>query len=197
VRAGNVFGGGDWAADRLVPDIVRATLAGNPAFIRNPASVRPWQHVLEPLAGYLLVLAALLEGDASAAEAWNFGPSPADCVDVAALAGMISAAWSADRNGSGPRFRFGAPDASAPPEAVMLALDSAKARAKLGWQPRLDLPDAIALTVAWYRRWAAGDTDMAAYTLHQIEDYSMPGRRAADAADTADTADTGDLQQCA
>lgn len=174
VRAGNVFGGGDWAADRLVPDIVRATLAGDPAFIRNPASVRPWQHVLEPLAGYLAVLASLL-ADGRAAEAWNFGPGPADTVDVRTLAGLIAGRWGA----GGPRFRFGSTDDRAAPEARTLAIDSAKAHARLGWQPRLALEEAVGLTVDWYRHWASGAANMADFTRAQIESYVC--RRAAHA----------------
>lgn len=166
VRAGNVIGGGDWAPHRLIPDIVRATAAGEDVVIRNPASVRPWQHVLEPLAGYLTVASGLLGADsARVAGAWNFGPDVAATVPVGDICRIFAAAWG-DR---GPRFAFGTnPDA--PHEAGLLRLDSTKARIHLGWRPHLSLRDALSMTAKWYRAQSEG-ADMHAMTLSQIAEY--------------------------
>jgi CDP-glucose 4,6-dehydratase len=148
-RAGNVIGGGDWASDRLVPDCVRAFAAGRAVAIRNPAAVRPWQHVLEPLAGYL-VLAERLWTDPGFAEAWNFGPADADARPVADLVAGIARRWGSD---AGWTAQAGAH----PHEAATLRLDSAKARQRLGWAPRLDLERALDWTVEWYRRCRSGE----------------------------------------
>ncbi len=164
VRAGNVFGGGDWSVDRLVPDIVRAAANRTPLTIRNPRAIRPWQHVLEPLAGYLQVATALLDGDVSAASAWNFGPDAGDVTDVGTFARAFVKAWGA----GGPDIRYGG-DIAAPPEAGILRLDSTKARTNLGWRPRLSHEAAIALTVDWYKAQLRGDTDMRALTEQQID----------------------------
>jgi CDP-glucose 4,6-dehydratase len=166
VRAGNVFGGGDWSVDRLVPDIARAVAAGAPVTIRNPHSVRPWQHVLEPLAGYLQVATAILEGDRRAGEAWNFGPDTDSVVDVRALADGFQRAWGAENL----RFLFG-DEGAAHPEAGILRLDSTKAKVGLGWRPRLSLDEAIGLTVDWYRAHQTG-ADMRAVTERQIAGYA-------------------------
>jgi len=166
VRAGNVFGGGDWATDRLVPDIVRAVEAGKPAHIRNPASVRPWQHVLEPLAGYLMLAAGMVEGDRSLEGAWNFGPDPEAAVDVAALAALLESAWGQ----RSPKFMFGEAN-NAPPEAHVLHLDSAKARSALGWRPRLALGEAVALTVEWYKAALDGNHRLRLLSERQIDRY--------------------------
>ena len=149
VRAGNVIGGGDWAADRLVPDCVRAFGAGRPVPLRNPHAIRPWQHVLEPLAGYL-VLAELLWRDPGGAEAWNFGPDDADARAVSAVVERVARAWG---NNAGWTAQAGAH----PHETAELRLDSAKARARLGWRPRLTLDQALDWTVDWYRRSGAGE----------------------------------------
>jgi len=173
VRAGNVFGGGDWSADRLVPDIVRAATSGQVMEIRNPLSVRPWQHVLEPLAGYLTLAARLLDrgrGGARYAGAWNFGPDPSSTVTVQELAQSICAAWGC----GGPSIAYHAPpqpDEHTLREAGLLRLDSAKARSSLGWSPRLTLDQAVGLTVEWYRAHADGAA-MAELTQRQIETYS-------------------------
>ncbi|MCB1886741.1 MAG: CDP-glucose 4,6-dehydratase [Rhodocyclaceae bacterium] len=147
-RAGNVIGGGDWASDRLVPDLWRAARAGRTALIRNPSAIRPWQHVLEPLSGYLMLGARLLGGHADAADAWNFGPALVDMESVEALCEhmcpLLGASWSRDRS---PQ----------PREAPMLRLDSSKAMVHLGWQPRFNFEEAVALTGDWYKRHAAGE----------------------------------------
>jgi len=171
VRAGNVFGGGDWAPDRLFPDIVRGALAGEPIIIRNRASVRPWQHVLEPLYGYLMLGAKLLAGDASMAEGWNFGPNANGVVTVETLANEIMSAWGSN----GPRFMFNRNPADLH-EAGVLRLDSSKAIARLGWHPRLTLTQSVAMTVDWYRTHAAGSGDMQQYSLRQIDDFEQRGR---------------------
>lgn len=171
VRAGNVFGGGDWGEDRLVPDIVRATASGQPVSIRNPDSVRPWQHVLEPLAGYLAVAARLLDEGAPFAEPWNFGPDLSGTVTVRDLAGVFREAWGP----GGPEFAFPDPGSVAAGkglhEAHSLRLDSTKAQTRLGWRPRLDLRRAIDLTVDWYKAHAAGD-DLLSLSRTQIDDYA-------------------------
>lgn len=167
VRAGNVIGGGDWAVDRLIPDIIRATLAGTAVTIRNPASVRPWQHVLEPLSGYLEVASRLLSPDGQRfAEAWNFGPSPSAFQEVEPIARKLQSAWGP----GAARIAFGKrPDE--PHEARLLTLDSSKAMQRLGWTPRLSTDDAIAMTAEWYRAYAEGHEDMRALTLAQIDRF--------------------------
>lgn len=162
-RAGNVIGGADWALDRLVPDVVSAVLGGRPALIRNPASIRPWQHVLEPLAGYLTLAEHLLAQGHAYGEAWNFGPSAESVQSVATVANALCDAW-----GEGASWTH---DASEHPhEAGILALDSTKARTRLGWRPRLDYREAIQWTVAWYKTFRAGG-DARALTHEQIDRY--------------------------
>ncbi len=166
VRAGNVFGGGDWSADRLIPDIMKAAIAGEAVAIRNPASIRPWQHVLEPVWGYLLLAAQLVEGEAKFAQGWNFGPDPDGVADVRTLAGFVQATW-----GGKPEFIFG--EAShGPHEATILRLDSTKAKTQLGWTPLLSIKDAVSLTVDWYRAANSGNQNMATFSESQIEHYS-------------------------
>lgn len=165
-RAGNVIGGGDQAPHRLIPDIVRATRSGQRTVIRNPGSVRPWQHVLEPLAGYLTLSARLLDGcRPSAAGPWNFGPDTDATVSVGDLCRRLARHWGEDA----PCFEFGQ-EGPAPHEAGLLRLDSTKARLRLGWHPRLALDEALALTADWYRAHADG-RDMHAVTLAQIAAY--------------------------
>jgi CDP-glucose 4,6-dehydratase len=148
-RAGNVIGGGDWARDRIVPDAIRALGAGESVLVRNPGAVRPWQHVLEPLGGYLLLGARLLEGDAGACEAWNFGPRPEGTVPVSELVGAVVEAW-----GSGG-WRA-TPQRGAPHEANVLRLAIEKAYARLGWSPRWPVREAVRQTVRWYALRHAG-----------------------------------------
>ncbi|MFB0613098.1 CDP-glucose 4,6-dehydratase [Aurantiacibacter poecillastricola] len=178
VRAGNVFGGGDWSRDRLVPDIVRANLSGTPVIIRNPEGVRPWQHVLEPLSGYM-ELGALLLSDRSTdfAEGWNFGPSADAFVRVKDLARGMQQAWG---EAAAP-IEFGS-NAGDPPEANMLTLDSSKAAQRIGWRPRLTTDEAIAMTAQWYLAHAEGQRDMRQFTQQQIAQYcGMPADAAAQA----------------
>ena len=157
-RAGNVIGGGDWAPDAIVPDIARALRAGIPVEVRNPGATRPWQHVLEPLSGYLCLAQSLLAtyGDAAAVEAhagpWNFGPEIDSCVPVRELVEGLFAAY-----GAGEWLDRSARQESAPYEAQLLSLSSEKARARLGWRPRWDLSQTLARTAVWYRRFAAGE----------------------------------------
>lgn len=162
-RAGNVIGGGDWARDRLVPDAMKAFAEGRTLRIRNPQAIRPWQHVLEPLAGYLM-LAERLWDDRSFAGAWNFGPSDDDARPVAEVAERLAALWGAN---AAVELEPG----EKPHEAQLLKLDSSKARTSLQWKPRLDLDTALARVVEWYRLHASGG-DVRALTLAQIDSYA-------------------------
>jgi len=145
-RAGNVIAGGDWAEDRLVPDIVRAVAAGRPVVLRHPTAVRPWQHVLDPLAGYLLLGAQLREQGAAFAEAWNFGPTDEETVTVRELVERMRKDWDSVEVAPSPSVAEGLA------ETQFLRLDPTKARTRLGWSPRLTLSEAIAWTVEWYHR---------------------------------------------
>lgn len=146
VRAGNVIGGGDWAADRLIPDLIRGTAQGKITEIRNPTAIRPWQHVLEPLSGYLLVAAKLLNGDAKAATGFNFGPDEEACVTVGEILSSISKKWD------GIKFQVASlASQSSPHEAHFLKLDSTKARTELSWEPVLNFDETISWTADWYR----------------------------------------------
>jgi CDP-glucose 4,6-dehydratase len=167
-RAGNVFGGGDWSADRLIPDIARAILAGKPVCLRNPDAVRPWQHVLEPVSGYLL-LGARLAGSASDgrvyADGWNFGPNPGSDLTVEQLAKLMIEHWG---QGEIEINR----DKSAPHEAHTLRLDSSKARHWLDWKPVLSLEESIRWTVDWYRDFSQKPDELAELTNAQIDEYA-------------------------
>lgn len=161
-RAGNVIGGGDWAADRLVPDFFRAADQESAVLCRSPDSIRPWQHVLEPLSGYVALAEALMERGDAAAEAWNFGPSDDDALSVGEILDYLTAFYG------GPGWvRDGNPH---PHEAGLLKLDSSKARQQLGWRPKWRLDRALQETVAWHRAWRSGD-DMRDVTLAQIERF--------------------------
>ena len=164
VRAGNVIGGGDWARDRLMTDIIAAVAREQKPVIRNPDAIRPWQHVLEPLSGYLRAVEYLWERKPVAPESWNFGPDSESEVSVAEIANQICRLWG---------FEAGlqlTPDARNLHEAHYLRLDSGKAQHELGWKPRLSLPKTLAMTVDWYRAHQAGK-DMRDVTLAQIESY--------------------------
>ncbi|MCG2586637.1 CDP-glucose 4,6-dehydratase [Massilia sp. TS11] len=163
-RAGNVIGGGDWALDRLVPDLVRAVTSGQAVKIRNPHAIRPWQHVLEPLSGYLSLAEKLYSHGPSFAEGFNFGPHDSDARPVEWIVSRMCHAW-----GEGARWeRDHAPQ---PHEAHYLKLDCAKAHAVLHWRPRWHLGTAIDKIIDWHRAELAG-ADMRAFTLSQIDDYA-------------------------
>ena len=164
VRAGNAIGGGDWAEDRIVPDIFRGLLSGEEIILRNPRSVRPWQHVLEPLSGYLAVAERLTLDGPLPWEAWNFGPDAASERSVEAIARLCCEAW-----GRPDAYRV-APDAGQLAEARVLRLDSSKARRILEWRPRWGFDETISHTVDWYRRFGAGEA-MRDVTLAQIAAY--------------------------
>ncbi len=161
-RAGNVIGGGDWAKDRLIPDLMRAFSDGQVVEIRNPKAIRPWQHVLEPLHGYLLLAEALYQRGPEFAESWNFGPDEGDARPVQWIADRMTSHWG------GAKWRLAAGDH--PHEAGLLRLDTSKARSRLGWRPKLELSEALSMTIDWYREVHKG-ADARAWCLAQIADY--------------------------
>jgi len=170
VRAGNVIGGGDWAEDRLIPDVLRSFEEATPVVIRNPQAIRPWQHVLEPLCGYLILAEALWNGGQEFAEGWNFGPSDEDAWPVQQVVECMVECWR-----EGARWELDGQEH--PYEASFLKLDCAKARARLKWTPRWDLDVALARTVKWHRDWLQSK-DMRAACLHEIADYAAAPDRA-------------------
>lgn len=166
-RAGNVIGGGDWAADRLIPDFLRAIDASRTLMIRSPFAVRPWQHVLEPLSGYLTLAQRLYEAGDTFAQAWNFGPEDADAKPVQWIVEQLcaqveSASWQLE----------GTPQ---PHEANTLKLDSAKAKSLLGWAPRWNLETALRKTLDWHLAWRRG-ASMTDVSLAQIAQYEAGTR---------------------
>lgn len=163
VRAGNVIGGGDWSADRIVPDCIRALEKGLPVGIRNPRAIRPWQHVLEPLGGYLLLARKMWEAPTAYAEGWNFGPRSESVATVWEMASEVVSCY-----GSGTLRDLSDPDALH--EANLLLLDTSKARFRLAWQPRLDLRQTLSLTVDWYTRYR--HEDVYALCVEQIRHYT-------------------------
>ncbi len=164
-RAGNVIGGGDWAAERLIPDMIRAFGASRPAHIRNPQAIRPWQHVLEPISGYLQLAERLYHAPAQYAGGWNFGPAEEDARQVQWIAQRLVELW-----GQGAAWaRDALPQLH---EAHHLKLDCAKARSALNWQPRWTLATALQRIVEWHKAESTG-ADMRAFTLKQIEDYAQ------------------------
>lgn len=163
-RAGNVIGGGDWAGDRLIPDIIRAILAGDPVRIRNPHAIRPWQHVLEPLSGYLALAQKLYEDGAHYAEGWNFGPAEGDAWPVERIVQRLCRQWGA---GAGYEIDEG----DHPHEAHYLKLDCSKARSGLGWHPRWRLEKALDSIVEWTQRYRSGE-DLQKVCLEQIAEYT-------------------------
>lgn len=162
-RAGNVIGGGDWSADRLVVDLMNAFLAGVPARLRNPNAIRPWQHVLEPLAGYLQLVEKLWADGPRYSQGWNFGPDEGGAKPVLWVAERLAELWGGDA-------RWEVDDAQHPHEATLLALDATKAASQLSWTPRLDLSECLAWIVDWYRGFQQG-ADPRALTLNQIARY--------------------------
>jgi CDP-glucose 4,6-dehydratase len=193
-RAGNVIGGGDWGADRLLPDVMRAALEGTPVELRSPGAVRPWQHVLNPLSGYLLLAERLAartpsasdgpaavgapaaagatgaaSGAPSAAGAWNFGPSADEALPVRALVARIASLW-------GREIAVTSQPGDHPRETATLRLDSTRARVRLGWQPAWDLDEGLRAIVDWYRAYERG-ADLREVTLAQIAAYQAAARR--------------------
>ena len=162
-RAGNVIGGGDWARDRLVPDCVRSLLRGEEILIRNPHAIRPWQHVLEPLSGYLMLAQRLCKEGARFSEAWNFGPGEEDAKPVEWVVKRICEKW-------GGKARYAIDPGDHPHEAHFLKLDSTKARAELCWLPRWNLETAIGKTMEWTRFYRDGG-DLGGLCREQIREY--------------------------
>jgi CDP-glucose 4,6-dehydratase len=167
VRAGNVIGGGDWSEDRIVPDAIRALGSGRPLAVRNPHAVRPWQHVLAPLSGYLMLAEKVFAEPRTWAGGWNFGPEDADAVPVSTVSDLIVNSW-----GDGASWEnVSEPDA--PHEDACIKLETSKARQLLGWRPRLALREAVEWSVAWYRKAldsTSGD-EMWNFTRQQISCY--------------------------
>ena len=163
VRAGNVIGGGDWASDRLVPDILQALQKNESVLIRNPHAIRPWQHVLEPLSGYLLLAERLFTDGQLYAEGWNFGPSDEDARTVQWIVEYLCDRW-----GSGASWAL--QSGNHPHEASFLKLDISKARQQLQWSPRWSLETALNYITDWHKSWLNGD-DMRACCLGQIKQY--------------------------
>lgn len=161
-RGGNIIGGGDWSADRIVPDFVRAVTAQRPILLRNPGAVRPWQHVMALVHAYLVLSARLLTGERGAAENWNFGPSDDAARTVQDLVEHLSASWTR------PDITY-APGSF--PETRFLHLDSTKAHALLAWRPPLAFAETVGLTASWYRDFTANPAVAAQITVRQIEHY--------------------------
>lgn len=163
VRAGNVIGGGDWAADRLIPDIIKACMEKKSVTLRNPNSTRPWQHVLEPLGGYLLLAEKLYFSPKQYAEGWNFGPEENDAKPVRWITDFIFKLWQHPDN-------WQQDQQPQPHEAHYLKLDCTKAKNQLNWQPRWNIEKGLTETVNWYKAWQA-NKNMRDVTLNQIEDF--------------------------
>ena len=162
-RAGNVIGGGDWAQDRLVPDILRAIGKREPVVIRNPHAIRPWQHVLEPLSGYLKLAQRLYEEGPSYAEGWNFGPNDEDAKPVSWIVENMTRKW-----GGGASWKLDG--AEHPHEAHYLKLDCSKAKTRLGWQPRWGLEQALEMIVSWHKAYL-GNGNMKSFCIGQVNEY--------------------------
>jgi len=164
VRAGNVIGGGDWAQDRLIPDTLSAFEQGKPVYVRNPNAIRPWQHVLEPLQGYLLLAEKLFQEGPDYAEGWNFGPTDHDCRPVSSIVALLAKEW-----GKGARWEID--ELPQPHEANFLKLDSSKAMTRLGWCPKWDLKRTLHSIVSWHQARLAG-VDLQNLSLAQIREYT-------------------------
>jgi CDP-glucose 4,6-dehydratase len=162
-RAGNVIGGGDWATDRLIPDVMRAVLQGQTLVVRNPHAVRPWQHVLDPLNGYLTLAEKLLEHPARYSESWNFGPNDSEIQSVSAVLERLQELW-------GPGISWRIDERAHPHEAQSLHLNCTKAKAELGWAPHWNLNSALEATVRWYKAYQSLQ-DVRSTTQEQIRSY--------------------------
>lgn len=206
-RAGNVIGGGDFAPNRIVPDCVRAVASGTALVVRNPASTRPYQHVLEPLFAYLTIAEAQW-ADSSVAGAYNVGPNDCDCVTTGEVVELFARAWSRYGNGNGGENEFSWIDASAsdgqasaPHEATFLKLDSTKMKETFGWQPCWHIDKAVRSTAEWSHAWLAGD-DVAAVTDRQIDEYrrdflaSVGSEAAAEMTASESEAPVGEATDC-
>ena len=158
-RAGNVVGGGDWAEDRLIPDLVRSAARGDTTFIRMPSAIRPWEHVLEPLSGYLLLGQRLLEGKSEFAEAWNFGPDATSNVTVGEVVKSASEVWN--------KIRVNISKEPQPHETTLLMLDCEKAKTRLNWKPIWNLQETIDFTIHWYQQY---------YEKNKIETFQQMGQ---------------------
>lgn len=169
-RAGNVIGGGDWALDRLIPDIMRSISGNKTVVIRNPGAIRPWQHVLEPLCGYLMLAEKLYTDGPAFGDGWNFGPSDDDVKTVQWIVEHLTKAW-------GGNASWTLDPVQGPHEATFLKLDCSKARASLGWSPRWDLSETLDKITRWHRAHLDGG-EMRSITLNQIDEYQQqtPGR---------------------
>jgi CDP-glucose 4,6-dehydratase len=172
VRAGNVLGGGDWATDRLVPDLMRGFIAGQEVKVRRPQATRPWQHVLEPLSGYLLLAERLWRDGSTHAEGWNFGPDPADARPVAWVADRLASQW-------GEGAAWVSDEDRHPHEATSLHLDWSKARLRLGWQPIWSLEEGLQRVTHWFKahRQVSSASEIRDFTVGQIRDYMLAGGR--------------------
>jgi CDP-glucose 4,6-dehydratase len=162
-RAGNVIGGGDWAADRLIPDVMRAALEGKKLLIRNPYAVRPWQHVLDPLCGYLTLAEKLCQDPERFSEGWNFGPDESEILSVSDVLARLKELWR-------PDISWHLDGSAHPHEAQYLKLDCKKARTELGWEPQWNLTSALQATVQWYKAHQSNQA-MRAVTEEQIHSY--------------------------
>ena len=162
-RAGNVIGGGDWAADRLIPDVMRAVLEGRDLLIRHPHAVRPWQHVLDPLCGYLTLAEGLWQDPERFSESWNFGPDESEALPVSTVLDRLGKLW-------GPGISWLFDDGAHPHEAQYLKLDCTKAKAKLGWEPQWNLNSALEATVQWYKAHQSRQ-DVRSVAERQIRSY--------------------------
>lgn len=170
-RAGNVIGGGDFAANRLVPDCVRALSRGASVMVRNPHATRPWQHVLEPLYGYLTLARALYEGQEAAASAFNFGPNPDSVLTAGEVVAAVTTLWGSTGGDTAQSEGQLGSNSARFHEAALLSLDNRKAREVLGVKPALPLKEALELTVAWYRAWAQHSSTLRELSWQQIEHY--------------------------
>ena len=167
-RAGNVIGGGDWASDRLIPDLIRSVQAGSPAEIRNSSSIRPWQHVLEPLSGYLLLGQKLLSGEKAAASSWNFGPQEENCVQVSDLIGKMRSNWT------DLKYRIPHNATTNMHEAGILKLDFRHSKKELGWNPVWGIDKTVEKTSNWYKAYFKNKSIC---SLKDLEEYIDDARK--------------------